>query len=230
MKIEIWSDIACPFCIIGKRQLEAALEQYPQRDQVEITWHSFELDPQAKLDFGMDIHDVLANKYGMSRQDAIDSSDRLTMQAKSLGVEFNFEKLIPTNTFNAHRFLHFATSLGMGNMAHELIFKAYFTDGKKISDLDTLISIGKKLGIEEDKIKALFNGDEYSYEVRQDEQEAQNIGVKGVPFFLIDRKYAVSGAQGTPAFLEALTKIGAESSALNITSEGAACSTDNPNC
>ena len=230
MKIEIWSDIACPFCIIGKRQLEAALEQYPQRDEVEITWHSFELDPNAKLDFGMDIFDVLSNKYGMSREQAIDNNDRLSMQAKSLGLEFNMDKLIPTNTFNAHRFVHLATSLRMGNKAHELLFKAYFTDGKKISDVNTLVSIGKEIGIEEDKVVALFNGDAFAYEVRQDEQEAQNIGVKGVPFFLMDRKYAVSGAQGIPAFLEALTKIGSESSVESTASEGATCSTDNPTC
>jgi predicted DsbA family dithiol-disulfide isomerase len=230
MNIEIWSDIACPFCIIGKRQLEAALAQYPQRDNVHVTWHSFELDPNAKLDFGMDIFDVLSHKYGMSREEAITNNDRLSMQAKSLGLDFNMNKLIPTNSFNAHRLTHLANTLGLGNEVHELLFKAYFTEGKKISDISTLTAIGIQAGIAEEKVKSLFATDAFAYEVRQDEQEAQNIGVRGVPFFLIDRKYAISGAQGTPAFLEALTKIGAELKVTETANEGDVCSTDNPNC
>ncbi len=230
MKIEIWSDVVCPFCVIGKRQLEAAIAQYPQRDQVQVTWHSFELDPHAKLDFGMDIHDVLSSKYGMSREQAQQNGERLSMQAKTLGLEFNMDKIIPTNSFNAHRLIHLASSLGKGNEAHELLFNAYFTEGKKISDLNTLIEIGTQLGIDGEQIKKLFHGDAYAYEVRQDEQEAQNLGIRGVPFFLIDRKYAVSGAQGTPAFLEALTKIGEELNSNTSMTEGETCDTDNPNC
>lgn len=230
MKIEIWSDVVCPFCVIGKRQLEAALAQYPQRNQVEVTWHSFELDPNAKQDFGMDIHDVLSSKYGMSREQAQQNGERLSMQAKTLGLDFNMDKIIPTNSFNAHRLIHLASRLGKGNEAHELLFKAYFSEGKKISDPAVLVEIGKQLNIESEQINTLLNGDAYAYEVRQDEQEAQNLGIRGVPFFLIDRKYAVSGAQGTPAFLEALTKIGEESNNNTSTNEGATCDTDNPNC
>lgn len=230
MKIEIWSDVVCPFCVIEKRQLEAALAQYPHRDKVEVVWHSFELDPNAKLDFGMDIHDVLSHKYGMSREEAQASGDRLSMQAKSLNLEFNMDKIIPTNSFDAHRFIHMASSMGVGNQAHERLFKAYFTEGKKISDHDTLIQIGNELNIAPEKTKTLLNSEDYKYEVRQDEQEAQNLAIKGVPFFLFDRKYAISGAQGLPAFLEALTKIGEELKINESLSEGEVCSVDNPNC
>jgi len=230
MKIEIWSDVVCPFCVIGKRQLEAALAQYPRRDKVEVVWHSFELDPNAKLDFGMDIHDVLSSKYGMSREEAQASGDRLSMQAKSLDLEFNMDKIIPTNSFDAHRFIHLSSSMGLGNQAHERLFKAYFTEGKKISDQDTLVQIGNELNIAPEKTKALLNSDDYKYEVRQDEQEAQNLAIKGVPFFLFDRKYAISGAQGIPAFLEALTKIGEELKINEGLNEGEVCSVDNPNC
>jgi predicted DsbA family dithiol-disulfide isomerase len=230
MKIEIWSDIVCPFCVIGKRQLEAALAQYPQREQVQVIWHSFELDPHAKKDFGMDIYDVLSHKYGMSKAQARDNTERLSLQAKGLGLTFNMDKVIPTNSFDAHRLAHLATEHGKGNEAHERLFSAYFTEGKNISDHATLLTIGIQLGLDDAAVNNMLTSDQYSYEVRQDEQEAQNLGIRGVPFFLIDRTYAVSGAQGTQAFLETLIKISTEVNKDTSLKQGEVCDTDNPNC
>lgn len=204
MKIDIWSDVACPFCYIGKRHLEAALEQFPHKDNVEVTWHNFELDPNAPKDNKEDQYALLARKYGMSREQAIENTERVAASGAAAGLAFDFDKVIPTNTFDAHRLIQFAAQHGKQDEMEERLFSAYFMEGKHISDKATLLAIAADLGLD---ATAVFSSDVYTNEVRKDEAEAQSLGIRGVPFFVFDRKYAVSGAQPVTAFTQTLQKV-----------------------
>lgn len=206
MKIEIWSDIACPFCYIGKRHLEEALEQFEHADEVEVVWHSFELDPDAETETDKDIYQKLADKYGQSLEWAKKANEDLKQKAADVGIAFNPDQIIPTNSFDAHRLIKLAQENSLADEAEEELFKAYFTDGKNISNHDTLFEVGTKIGLAEEDIKAVLESDQFTEEVRADEKEAQQIGVRGVPFFVLNRKFAVSGAQPVHTFIEALEK------------------------
>jgi len=204
MKIEIWSDFACPFCYIGKQRLEAALDQFEHKDAVKVIFRSFELDPSAPRDVDYDVHDMLAAKYGMNREQAIAMNKNLSMQAKEVGLSFQFDSLILTNTFDAHRLAQYAASQGkMSEMAKEL-FQAYFTDSRHLGDHQTLAELAVKAGLDHKEVLQILMSEDYSAEVHQDEEEASRLGISGVPFFVIDRKYVVSGAQSTDMFLQAL--------------------------
>jgi predicted DsbA family dithiol-disulfide isomerase len=206
MKIEIWSDVMCPFCYIGKRRFEAALQQFPNKDDIEVVYRSFELDPNAKRDVNQDVHDMLASKYGMSREEAKAKNDEVTGQAKELGLTYNFDNMIVTNTFDSHRLMHFAASYGKMQEMTERLFKAYFTDSKHIGDHETLAALAAEVGLDKDEAAKMLAGDEYTKEVRDDEHEGGQLGIRGVPFFVINRKYAISGAQPVEVFLDALQK------------------------
>lgn len=205
LKIEIWSDVMCPFCYIGKRKLEGALEKFPHKDNIDIEWKSFQLAPDFKKEnTNKDSYDMIAEKYGKDRQWSLDMHDNITQQAKTVGLDYHFEKTVMANSFDAHRLAHLAKKHNAGNALEELIFKAYFTEGKDVSDHAVLIELGQQVGIDADEIREMLASNDYSQAVRQDIIEAQNIGVRGVPFFVMDRKYAVSGAQPEELFLQTL--------------------------
>ncbi len=232
MKIEVWSDIVCPFCYIGKRNFETALEQFDESQLVELEWKSFQLDPELpKGKTYADTYQYLAERKGLSRAEAREMTSGVAATGKNAGVALNFEKAIVANTWDAHRLIHFAQSKGTGSRVKEALFKAHFTDGKDISASDTLIGLGKEAGLEEAAVAAVLSSDEYAHDVTQDIQEARNIGIRGVPFFVFNRKYAVSGAQPTEVFLQTLQKAFAEWRAANPdisldVTEGPSCSPD----
>ena len=205
-KIEIWSDIQCPFCYIGKRKIEKALDAFKEKDKVEIEWKSYQLDPDSTSQPGIDLYDYLAKRKGQTRDWAIEMHKNVTQMAKENGLEYHFEKAILANSYNAHRLIHLAKKHKLGNEAEEKIFKAYFTEGKDIANIATLTALGIELGLKEDELKEVLSSDKFGDEVRADIEEAQNIGVKGVPFFVFNRAYAVSGAQPVEIFTETLTK------------------------
>jgi predicted DsbA family dithiol-disulfide isomerase len=206
MKIEIWSDIACPFCYIGKRRFEAALQSFPASDKVEVIYRSFELDPHAERDIDHDVHDMLAAKYGMSREQAKAMNANVTEQARSVGLTYRLDDMILTNTLDAHRLIHYAASVGKGIEMKERLLKAYFTDSKHVGDRPTLAALAGEVGLDPKETALMLEGDEYIAEVRADEQEAAKLGIRGVPFFVVNRKYGISGAQPTEVFVEALEK------------------------
>ena len=206
MKVEIWSDVVCPFCYIGKRKFEAALSEFKESSNIEITWKSFQLSPDTRTAPEKNIHQYLAEHKGISLEHAKSLNNQVTNLAKQVGLVFNFDRAIPVNTSNAHRFLHLAKQHGFQEAAEEKVFKAYFTDGKNTDDHETLMRIGSEIGLNPDEVKQVLESDQYAGEVRQDVAEAHQLGVRGVPFFLFDRKYAVSGAQDSNVFLESLGK------------------------
>lgn len=204
MKIEIWSDYVCPFCYIGKRRLEEALEQTGLGEKAEVVFKAYELDPNSPAVSDTLMTEVLAKKYGMSVEEAKKMTDNVVDQAKSVGLNYNFDVMTPANTFNAHRLAKLAEQEGFDKTVSESLLKAYFIDGEKIGAEDVLLRIAEEAGISRDRAKAVLDSDEFADDVRMDIAEAQQIGVKGVPFFVIDRKYAISGAQPAEAFANAL--------------------------
>ncbi|WP_243292498.1 DsbA family oxidoreductase [Bacillus sp. FJAT-47783] len=207
MNIKIWSDFVCPFCYIGKRRLEEALKQFPHREGVKIEFKSFELDPEAPKDTRMTEAEMLAKKYGVSVDEAKKMTAQVAKQAETVGLTFHFETMIPTNTFDAHRLAKYAKTKGKETDITENLLYAHFTESKHIGDLETLMNIAHAVGLDPKEVKnVLYNADEYANEVRADENMARKIGVRGVPFFVINDKYAISGAQPTETFLKALEK------------------------
>lgn len=211
MKVEIWSDIMCPFCYIGKRHFEAALKEFPHADKLQIEWKSFQLDPTIpKMEERVDVYQYLADKKGMSLEQSKSLHQNVIQMAKNAGLEYNFDIAVVGNSKDAHRLIQFAKTKGLGDQAEEALFKAYFTDGKNMAEMNDLIEIGVSIGLDAVELTTILESDAFAYEMMQDVQEAQNIGVQGVPFFVFDRKYAVSGAQPVEAFLQTLEKSFAE--------------------
>jgi predicted DsbA family dithiol-disulfide isomerase len=228
MKIEVWSDIACPFCYIGKRNLEKALSQYEKSEQVEIVWKSFELDPRAPKEYQRDIYSILAAKYQKTADEVRQMTQSVISMAQKSGLKFNFEQLKPVNTFDAHRLIHLAAQENKADMAKEALLKAYFVEGKIVSHIETLVSIGQEIGLDPENVRNMLISKELTEEVLQDEQESRLFGVSGVPYFLINRKYQISGAQPAELFLQALQQIGAEETRDQMLS-GKTCDVDG-NC
>lgn len=206
MKINIWSDIRCPFCFIGKRKFEAALEKFPYKEKVEVIWRSFELDPMLKTRTDITMYEFLADLKGMAPEQAEQMHHQVTQIAEEVGLEFNMEVAVVANSFDAHRLIQLAKSKGLGAEAEEELFKAHFTEGKNIDDKETLTQLGVSIGLKEEEVSAMLSSQTYAEDVRKDESMAQAIGVRGVPFFGFDDKYAVSGAQSTETFLQTLEK------------------------
>lgn len=204
MKVNIWSDIRCPFCYIGKRKFEKALEKFADKDKVEVVWRSFQLDPNLETKPGINAVDHIAAIKGISKKDAEAMHDHVTGAAKEVGLEFNFEKAVVANSFNAHRLIQLAKTKGLGNEAEEQLFKAHFTEGKNIDNGEVLTQTGIAIGLDEKEVQAMLSSDAFAGAVKQDEQEAHAIGVRGVPFFVFNDRYAVSGAQPPDTFLQAL--------------------------
>jgi predicted DsbA family dithiol-disulfide isomerase len=206
MKIEIWSDVVCPFCYIGKRKLEKALAHFPQKKSVEIEWKSFQLNPDLKTNPDINTLEYLAESKGWSLAQAREISAQVSEMAKTEGLTFNFENAIVANTKNAHRLIHLAKSFQKGGEMKERLLRAYFTESRNVDDPETLISIGQEVGLDREKIKNLLESNQYEDAVNQDVYESRLVGVKGVPFFVIDRRFGISGAQPDVVFSETLEK------------------------
>ncbi|WP_317897990.1 DsbA family oxidoreductase [Aurantibacillus circumpalustris] len=206
MKVEIWSDVMCPFCYIGKRKFEAALNEFDNKENIEIVWKSFQLNSELKTDPSKNTVQHLAETKGWTMEYTRNTIKYVTDMASSVGLNYNFDKAVVANSFDAHRFIQYAKTKNKGDAAEEALFKAYFTEGKNTADHAVLIQLGTEIGLDGDAIKTILKGTDFSEEVKKDIAESQQIGVNGVPFFVVDRKYAVSGAQDSKVFLETLTK------------------------
>lgn len=206
LKVEIWSDIRCPFCYLGKRRFEIALGQFQHKNNVEIEWHSFQLDPYLVTQPDINVYDHLAEVKGISREQSIQAHQQIVMQGRELGLEYNFEKAIVANSFNAHRLAHIAKNYQLQNEVEERLFKAYFTNGENISDIETLIWIGKEVGLPADVLNLALNSNEYIDNVLMDQSYARELGINAVPFFLFNERLSVRGAQQPDMFLRALLK------------------------
>jgi predicted DsbA family dithiol-disulfide isomerase len=207
MKVEIWSDIMCPFCYIGKRHFELALKELDFANEMEIEWKSFQLDPTIpKMENHVNAYQYLADAKGISFEESKAMHDNVVATAQHVGLTYNFDKAIVANSFDAHRLIQYSKTVGKGDQIEEALFHAYFTEGIDMADLDSLKSIGLKIGLSESELNRVLYSDEYSYEISQDIQEAQNLGLRGVPFFVVDRKFGISGAQPVEVFIETFKK------------------------
>ncbi len=196
----------CPFCYIGKRKFEKAMSQFSGKNNVEIEWKSYQLMPALKTQEGRNLDQFLAEEKGISPEQAKAMNARAVQMAELENLVYNFDKAIPANTFDAHRFIHAAKQEGKQEEAEEMLFRSYFTDGKNIDDHATLLELGKDIGLNTDNLKTALQNGSFAEDVQADIQEAQEIGVRGVPFFVFNRKYAVSGAQDSQVFLQTLEK------------------------
>ncbi|MCJ0741709.1 DsbA family oxidoreductase [Pedobacter montanisoli] len=204
MKIEIWSDVMCPFCYIGKRHLEKAMDKLPFKDKIDIEWRSYQLNPDYQNENHETVYDYLSRSKGMS----VDQAKQMTAQVRNMadeaGLSVDFGKNIPANTFKAHQLIHFAATKKLQNQAEEALFKAHFTEGKDVNDKVILLDIASNLGLDRTEAEEALNKETFAEAVRYDIYESQQIGIRGVPFFVLDRKYALSGAQPVEAFEAAL--------------------------
>lgn len=207
MKVEIWSDIVCPFCYIGKRHFERALATFSDPNAIKVEWKSFQLDPGLPKGITYpNTYQYLAERKGMSLAQAREATAGVVASGKHTGILLDFDRAIVTNTWDAHRLVHLAQHNGRGNEVEEALFRAHFTDGKDVSDHDTLIELASSADLAEDGVATMLNSEQYAEEVAGDIQEARDLGIRGVPFFVFNRKYAVSGAQPSEVFLQTLQK------------------------
>jgi protein disulfide-isomerase len=204
MKVEVWTDVICPWCYIGRRRFEKALAQFDGREAVEVVFRSFELDPNAPVQSEMTLGEMLAKKYGLSPTDARAANERVTKIAAEEGLDFHLELARPTNTLAAHRLLQLASVRKIRPAAEERFQKVYFTEGASLADPNTLIRLATEAGLKDEDARRVLAGQAFTLQVRTDEAEAANLGVHGVPFFAFDRERMISGAQPTPLFLQAL--------------------------
>ena len=231
LKVEVWSDIMCPFCYIGKRNYEMALAQFENADQVEIIWKSFQLDPSLPETSSENVYEYLANRKGLGLEQVKQLHKNVTNTARTVGLEYNFDKTQISNSFKAHQLIQLAKSKNLGDEAEEVLFYAYFTEGKNLSNTSVLVELGQKIGLNSSEIISALEDKRFEKNVIKDIEEAQQIGVKGVPFFVFDRKYAISGAQPIDTFLNTLVQVHKEweenkNSSLSINSDGETCDTN----
>lgn len=204
--VEIWSDVVCPFCYIGKRRLEKAQQQFPHSEQVKIIWRSFQLDPFAVTNPSKTTLQKLSEEQGMPLYRLSNSIDYINEMAKEVGLDYHLDKTLVVNSFKAHRLLHLAKKYNKQNELEESLFAAYFTQGQNIDDDETLLRIAISIGLEEKETKEVLYSDAYSDEVKHDIAHAKQLGISGVPYFLFDDKYAISGAQNVEIFMQALNR------------------------
>ena len=218
VRVEIFSDVVCPWCAIGKRRFEKALGRFEHADEVEVVWRAFELDPNAPARREGDQVERLARKFRMTRQQATEANDRLTATAAAEGLDFRLERAQAGNTFDAHRLLHFARTAGPGmqDALKERLFVAYFTEGAAIGERDTLIRLATEVGLDPGECADILSGDRYGDEVRADEREALELGVSGVPFFVVDGKFGIPGAQNADTILDVLERAWAKAHPLEV--------------
>lgn len=206
MKVEIWSDVMCPFCYIGKRHFEQAIETLPFKNEIEVEWKSYQLNPEYHNTNNETVFDYLSRSKGMPVDQAKQMTQQVVDMAKNAGLTIDFDKNVPANTFNAHRLIHLAAKHNLQDLAEEKLFEAHFIQGRDIANLTVLADIATEIGLNKTEAEAVLKGDQFAEAVRYDIYESQNLGIRGVPYFVLDRKYAVSGAQPVQAFEEALTQ------------------------
>lgn len=218
----MWTDFAWPFCYIGKRRLEDAIKQI--NHPIEVTYRCFELDPSAKRDIKENIYEELAKKYGMSIAQAKANTQNVVQMANEVGLDYQMDTLILTNTFDAHRLTMYAKTQGLMKEMTERILRAYFTESSHIGDHETLMGLAAEVGLNREEVEKMLASEEMADEVRADEQAAQQYGIRSVPFYLINKKYALTGAQPTDVFVQALEKIIAEEKIVVLNNQdGAIC-------
>jgi predicted DsbA family dithiol-disulfide isomerase len=228
MRIDIWSDIACPWCYVGKRRLEAALASFPHRDAVQVTWHSFQLDPSAlrTLSSERSYAERLAAKYGVTLSQGQAMISRMTETAAKDGLAMDFGRIRPGNTFDAHRLLHLAKQRGRQDALEERLFSAYLCEGQAIGEPEVLVRLAEQAGLDLDEAQGVLAGDAHADDVRADIAQARALGVSGVPFFVVGERYGVSGAQPPETLLAVLTRCWDETPELAMPAEGASCGPD----
>jgi predicted DsbA family dithiol-disulfide isomerase len=228
MKVEIWSDVVCPWCYVGKRRFETALASFEHRADVEVHWRSFELDPDAPAIRDGDPVQRLADRYGMTRAQALAADARLTDMAAAEGLEFHLDTARGGNTFDAHRLLHLAADKGIQDAVKERLMRAYFSESEPVGDPEALTRLAVDAGLDEIDVKTVLTSDRYAADVIADEQQAAAYGISGVPFFVVDGRYGVSGAQPPDVLLQTMRTAYAEAHPLTMvtTSADAACEGD----
>lgn len=226
LKIEIWSDVMCPFCYIGKRNFEKALTQIEDKSKIEVEWKSFQLDPTIpnEVDPSVSAIAYLAEKKGITLEHSKSLHDNVIQMAANVGLKFDYSKAIVANSFNAHKLIQLAKTKKLGDQAEESLFKAYFTEGKNVNNIETLVQLGIEIGLEKDEIENVLIDASFDQLVKKDLSEAQQIGVTGVPFFVFNRKYAISGAQPSETFVSAIQQtIDEISDSTNTCTPGGNC-------
>ncbi|WP_151086905.1 DsbA family oxidoreductase [Hymenobacter baengnokdamensis] len=229
MKVEIWSDVVCPFCYIGKRKFEKALGEFAHRAEVQVEWKSFELTPDFVPVPGESIHASLAKKKGVPEAEGRRMNDYMTQAAKEVGLSYQFDKAIPANTFLAHQLIHFGAQHGRQDATKERLFAAYYLEGRDLNSVDTLTNLAAEIGLDAEAARQALLAGTYAEAVRRDEYEAQQIQVRGVPFFVFDDKYAVSGAQPSEVFAQVLNTVWQEAhpkAQPAVLADGPACGPD----
>jgi predicted DsbA family dithiol-disulfide isomerase len=214
MKIEIWSDVACPWCYIGKRRFETALSAFPHRDSVEVQWRSYQLDPTLPEHYDGTELEYLSTRKGLAPAQIAGMFEHVAAQAKGEGLNYRFDDVVVANSFTAHRLIHLAGAHGQQDAAKERLLSDHFERGLDIGNREYLTSLGLDLGLDAGELSELFSTDKYADAVRQDFEEARALGISGVPFFVIDRKYGLSGAQPAGTFSAALDQAWQESHPL----------------
>ncbi len=225
MQIDIWSDVVCPFCYIGKKHLELAIEDLGMKDQVKIEYKSFQLDPQAAPSEGQTLKRYLAESKGMTMEQVEQMSQGVVERANAVGLSFDLDNAIVANTFNAHRLLHLAKERQVQNDLKEALLEAYFTNGANLNNKETLATHVAKVGLDKEEVLKVLTSNSYSSAFRDDVNAARQMGIQGVPFFVFNKKYAISGAQPIEAFKQALQQI-----KIEMENEGEICSVEDPNC
>ncbi|WP_034386674.1 DsbA family oxidoreductase [Deinococcus sp. YIM 77859] len=220
LRVDIWSDIACPWCYIGKRRFEQALANFPAREQVEVVWHAFELDPAAPVRSAVSVRDGLARKYRRTPEQAQEMLDQMTRTAAGEGLDYHFERVQPTNTFLAHQLIALAREKGLQAAMEERLFAAYLTEGKLLGDPEVLVQLAQDVGLDADEARSALASGRYAQAVRQDEAQAQALGISGVPFFVLGGKYGVSGAQSAEVLQAALAQVWQETHPAPLTPLG----------
>jgi predicted DsbA family dithiol-disulfide isomerase len=227
MKVDIWSDIRCPFCYVGKKNFEKALEQFPEKEKIELNWHSFQLDPEMKTQPEKNSLEYFSERKGVSEEQAKGMYEHVYKAGKEAGIAFNFDHQKVANSYRAHLLLQLAASKNLANEAEEALFKAQLIEGKNIDNEATLVEIGKSISLNEEEIKKAFVSEQFGLQVSRDMKLAEQMGISGVPFFVINDKYGVSGAQPSVVFSEVLEKSWDEFSAgdngLKIIHSGESC-------
>ncbi|KQS41066.1 DsbA family oxidoreductase [Pedobacter sp. Leaf194] len=210
MKVEIWSDVMCPFCYIGKRHFEKAMEVLPFKNEIDVEWKSYQLNPEYHNTSNETVYDYLSRSKGMPVEQAKQMTKQVSDMAADAGLTINFDKNIPANTFDAHRLIHLAAKHNLQDLAEEKLFEAHFVRGLNIGEHAVLLQLAQEMGLDREESSAVLQGAQFAEAVRYDVYESQNLGIRGVPYFVMDRKYGVSGAQPVQAFTDALTKSFAE--------------------
>ncbi|SHE76431.1 DsbA family oxidoreductase [Pedobacter caeni] len=185
MKIEIWSDIMCPFCYIGKRKFESALARFSHKDEIQVEWKSYQLIPEIKTSPDKSLNEFLAEQKGMSLEQASSMNNHVVQLAKQVGLVYNLDRAIPANTLKAHRFIHFAKRYGKQDEAEEILFRSYFTEGKNIDDDGMLVQFGIDIGLDGTALKTALENGSFANDVKKDIYEAQQVGVRGVLFLCL---------------------------------------------